>query len=107
MIAGLLEVVKAGGPWVACLLLLGAYFWARHRGWLLTEKEVERTIGGYVQVITHQEKELAYQRDSGQKKDDTIQKQADQITRLMSGSELSTRTVEAIVEEARRRGIAP
>lgn len=105
MIAGLLEGVKAGGPWAACLLLLGCYFWARHRGWLLTEKEIERTIQGYRDTNAFLEKELGYQREANGKKDTTIQTQADQISRLMSGTELSARTVEAIVKEARARGM--
>ena len=105
MIRDVLAGLEVGGPWAAALLLLAAYFWARHRGWILTAKEVERTVAGFVQVIGHQEKELAYQRSAAEKKDDTIQKQADQIARLLSGAELSTRTVEAIVEEARRRGL--
>lgn len=97
--------MKAGGPWAACLLLLGCYFWARHRGWLLTEKEIERTIQGYRDTNSFLEKELGYQRDANTKKDATIQTQADQIVKLMSGTELSTRTVEAIVKEARARGL--
>lgn len=106
MITGLLESVKAGGPWAACLLLLGCYFWARHRGWLLTEKEVERSIGGYRDTNTFLEKELGYQRAAGEKKDATIATQAEQIARLMSGTDLSTHTLESIVKEARRRGMA-
>lgn len=89
---------------MAAGLLLAAYFWARHRGWLLTEKEVERTIQGYRDTNTFLEKELAYQRDANGKKDTTIQTQADQIARLMSGTELSAQTVQAIVKEAQRRG---
>lgn len=103
MISGLLEAVTAGGPWVACLLLLGVYFWARHRGWLLTEKEVERTLQGYRDTNAFLEKELAYQREANGKKDETIRTQAEQNARLMSGTELSARTVEAIVKEARSR----
>lgn len=103
MIAGLLEFVKAGGPWAACLLLVGVYLWSRHRGWILTEKDVERTIQGYRDSNTFLEKELAYQRDANAKKDATIQTQAEQNARLMSGTELSARTVEAIVKEARSR----
>jgi hypothetical protein len=105
VIRDVLAGLEAGGPWAACLLLLGAYFWARHRGWLLTEKEVERTIQGYRDTNAFLEKELGYQREANGKKDSTIQTQADQIARLMSGAELSTRTVEAIVEEARKRGL--
>lgn len=103
MIGGLLEAVKAGGGWVACLLLVGTYLWARHRSWLLTEKDVDRTIQGYRDTNAFLEKELAFQRDAGTKKDATIQTQAEQNARLMSGTELSARTVEAIVKEARSR----
>lgn len=104
MIRDVLAGLEVGGPWAAALVLLGCYFWARHRGWLLTEKEVERTIQGYRDTNAFLEKELGYQRDANGKKDTTIQTQADQISRLMSGTELSTRTVEAIVREARSRG---
>lgn len=103
MISGLLEAVKSGGGWVACLLLVGVYLWARHRSWLLTEKDVERTIQGYRDTNSFLEKELAFQRDANNKKDATIQTQAEQNARLMAGTELSARTVEAIVKEARGR----
>jgi hypothetical protein len=102
---GLLSGIQAGGPWAACLVLLGCYFWARHRGWLLTEKEVERTIQGYRDTNAFLEKELGYQREANGKKDATISTQAEQIARLMSGTELSAQTVQAIVREAQRRGL--
>lgn len=104
MIVDILDGVKAGGPWVACLMLLGCYLWSRHRGWILTEREVERTIQGYRDTNMFLEKELDYQRDANGKKDETIQTQADQIARLMTTGELSARTVEAIVKEGRLRG---
>jgi hypothetical protein len=89
-----------GGPWAALLLAAGVYAWARHRGWLLAESEVDRSTGGYLQVIGHLEKELAYLRSAAEKKDATIQTQADQIARLMRNSDLSTHALESILREA-------
>lgn len=91
-----------GGPWAALLLAAGVYAWARHRGWLLTDREVERSVAGYVQVIDHQERELSYLRVAGDRKDATIQTQADQLARLMRNSDLSTHALESILREAGR-----
>lgn len=98
----LLAAVQQGGPWAALLLAAGVYAWARHRGWLLTDREVERSVAGYVQVIDHQERELAYLRVAGERKDTTIQTQADQLARLMRNSDLSTHALESLLREASR-----
>jgi hypothetical protein len=103
VITGLLETVQTGGPWLVVLLLLGVYSWARHRGWLLTERDVDRSVGGYREVIGHQERELAYLRAAAEKKDQTVLAQADQIARLMRNSDVSAYALESILKEAGRR----
>lgn len=94
--------VKEGGPWAVLIMLAIAFLIARSRGILATEKDVERTVGGYKEVIAHQDKELTYWRAAADKKDLTIEKQADQIARLMKGADLSSYALEAILKEAKR-----
>lgn len=101
------DAVKEGGPWAVLLLLAVAFLVARSRGILATEKDVERTVGGYKAVIAHQDTELAYWRAAADKKDLTIEKQADQIARLMKSADLSSYTLEAVLKEAKRHDPAP
>jgi hypothetical protein len=94
------EAVKEGGPWAVLVMLAIAFLIARSRGILATEKDVERTVGGYKAVIDHQDKELAYWRAASDKKDLTIEKQAEQIAKLMKGVDLSTYAIESVLREA-------
>jgi hypothetical protein len=84
------------------VLLAVAFLIARSRGILTTERDVERTVGGYKAVIEHQDRELTFLRTSIEKKDLTIEKQADQIAKLMKGVDLSTYAIESVLREAMR-----
>lgn len=99
------DAVKDGGPWAVLLLLAIAFLVARSRGILATEKDVERTVGGYKAVIAHQDTELAYWRSAAEKKDLTIEKLTDQNARLMKGTDLSSYALEAILKEAKQHGM--
>lgn len=84
-------------------MLAIAFLLARSRGILTTEKDVERTVGGYKAVIDHQDKELAFLRGALEKKDLTIEKLSDQNAKLMRGVDLSTYAIESVLKEASKR----
>lgn len=63
---------------------------------------MDRIIAGYVETNKNLNLELAYQRQAGKDKDQTIATQANQIARLLEHSALSTHAIQSIVEEAPR-----
>lgn len=97
------ELVKEGGPWAILLLVCGGFLLARARGMLATDKDIERTVGGYREVISHQEKELTFWRGAHEKQTAVIDKQAEQIAKLMVNADLSTYAIQSVIREAKRR----
>ena len=95
--------VKDGGPWVVLVMLAVAFLVARSRGILTTERDVERTVGGYRAVIEHQDRELAFLRAAIDKKDLTIDRLSEQNAKLLRGVDLSTYAIQSVLEEASKR----
>lgn len=95
--------ILAGSPWAILLsLIIGVslLFW---RGVFVTGGQVDRTIQGYRDTADRLEKELTFWRAAGDKKDTVIERQAEQISKLMAGAHLSTHAIQAIQEEAQKR----
>lgn len=98
--------ILAGSPWAILLTLVigvSLLFW---RGIFVTGGQVDRTIQGYRDTAAALEKELAFWRAAAEKKDAVIERQADQLQKLMAYTELGTHALQAIHEEARKREVA-
>lgn len=92
-----------GSPWallLAVVIGVSLLFW---RGIFVTGGQVDRTIQGYKDTNAHQKEELAFWRSAAEKKDAVIERQAEQIQKLMAYTELGTHALQAIQEEARKR----
>lgn len=92
----------AGSPWAILLAVVvgvSALFW---RGIFVTGGQVDRTIQGYRDTAAALEKELVFWRAAAEKKDSVIERQAEQIQKLMAYTELGTHALEAIHKEAKK-----
>jgi hypothetical protein len=100
------ELIEKGGPWALFFFGLASVVSLMTMGVLVTGKEVDRTIAGYVDSLNRAEKELEFWRAAAQAKDATIATQASQVQRLMAYSAVGTHALEGILEEAKRREVA-
>ncbi len=98
MIFNVAQIWQEGGPWVAFLLLLGLVVWMRLSGRWVTEKELDRTVSGHVETNKHLSTELAYFRQAGKDKDDTIRTLSEQNNKLMTHSAVSAYALKAITD---------
>lgn len=94
------------GPWALPILMLAAYVVARNRGLLVTRSEMERSDKNTDRTLKLYEKQIELGALANVKKDETIAKQAEQIERLLSQAHVSTSALTAIMEEAKKRGLA-
>jgi hypothetical protein len=94
-----------GGPWAALLAVIMAVSFLFWRGIFVTGAQVDRTVAGYKDSLDRTEKELAFWRAAAEKKDTVIERQAEQLHKLMTYSALGTHALEAIQEEAGKRGL--
>lgn len=96
------EAVKQGGGWAVLLLLLVAFVFARSRGILVSEKEVDRAIAGYKEVIELYKIQLS-QKDTAigyeRQRSDRLDKQ---VEKLLSHAETTTHIITELREEARK-----
>lgn len=95
------SAIKDGGPWVVLVMLAIMFLLARSRGILTTEKDVERTVGGYKAVIEYQASEITHLRATNDKQGLTIEKLSEQNAKLMKGVDLSTYAIESVLREAK------
>ncbi len=98
--------ILAGSPWAILLsVVIGVslLFW---RGVFVTGGQVDRTIQGYKDSAARLEKELDFWRAAADKKDTVIERQADQLQKLMAYSAVGTHALQAIQEEAQKREVA-
>lgn len=97
------SAVMEGGPWAAFLALLSGVSFLFWRGNFVTGGQADKTIAGYVATNAHLEKELAYWRAAAERKDTTIERQADQLQKMMTYSAVGTHALESIMAEVRKR----
>lgn len=95
-----------GGPWAALLAVVLAVSFLFWRGVFVTGGQVDRTVAGYKDSLDRMEKELAFWRTAAERKDTVIERQADQLQKLMAYSAVGTHALEAIVKEAGKRDVA-
>jgi hypothetical protein len=97
------DAVKQGGGWAVLLLLAVAFLFARSRGILLTEKDVDRSISGYKEVIELYKIQLA-QKDTAityeRERSDRLDRQ---VEKLLVHAETTTHIITELREEARKR----
>ena len=94
-----------GGPWAILLSVVFAVSFLFWRGTFMSAGQVDKTIAGYVSTNAALEKELAWYREAGLRKDETIKTQAEQLSKLMAYSAVGTHALEAVLEEARKREV--
>lgn len=92
--------VLAGGPWAALLAVVMAVSFLFWRGVFVTGGQVDRTIQGYKDTAAALEKELTFWRAAAEKKDVVIERQTEQLQKLMAYSALGTHALQAIQQEA-------
>lgn len=101
-------MVKDGGPWVAVVLLMGAFVFALSRGIIMRASEIERIERRMEKdtdrVLALYSKQIEVLTAAAVRKDDTIDKQTAQIGKLIESSDTATRALDRIVKEAERRG---
>jgi hypothetical protein len=95
----------AAGPWAVLVTVLLGVFFLFIRGTFVTGVQVDKTIKGYVDTNATLERELIYWRSAAERKDLTIDKQAEQLQQLMTYSALGTHALEALMKEAKKRGL--
>lgn len=107
--------MREGGPWFVLLFILivgiTGFAFALSRGILVRgsdverierriEKDTDRVLALYV-------KQIDALTETVKLKDATIDKQAGQIERLITGNSVATEALDKIVKEAERRGHLP
>jgi mevalonate kinase len=114
-VAGLWPALREGGPWAALLFLailaIAGFAFALSRGILVRGSEVDRIERRIEKdtdrVIDLYKEQIKTLNETISKKDATIEKQADQIGKLLAGSTVATEALDKIVKEAERRGHLP
>lgn len=94
-----------GGPWAALLAIVLAVSFLFWRGVFVTGTQVDRIVAGYKDSLDRAEKELVFWRTAADRKDLVIERQADQLQKLMAYSAVGTHALEAVIEEARKRDV--
>lgn len=98
-----------GGGYGLALLLVIAFVVALSRGIIVRAGEVERIERRIEKdtdrIIALYKMQLDLAVKAGEKKDETIAKQVEQIEKLMSHSAVTAHALTEIMEEARRRGL--
>jgi hypothetical protein len=97
------STVAEGGPWailLAVVLGVSFLFW---RGSFVTSGQVDRTIAGYVATNAALEKELAYWRAAAERKDLTIDRQTEQLQKMLTYSAVGTHALESFMKEVQGR----
>ena len=98
------QTVMEGGPWAILLAVFAGVSFLFWRGNFVTGGQVDKTIAGYVATNAHLSKELDYWRAAAERKDTTIERQAEQLQKLMTYSAVGTHALESIMAEVQRRG---
>jgi hypothetical protein len=95
--------VLEGGPWAVLLIVVLGVSFLYWRGIFVSSGQVDKTIAGYVATNAFLEKELAYWRAAADRKDLTIDRQTEQLQKMLSYSAVGTHALESFMKEVQGR----